>query len=356
MDDIYEDPTDPQVPTQILEDAIRYDKVIEPMPNKGKCSTFLIGTPISDRDMFKTLPKRKGWKHIHFNVFSTQNLVVTMKHWHPHIMNKQQALDKKKEAFISFQSEYMCIPYFDSNNIISRDDMSKLIREGSQNYDISQPYRKQQGEIVVIGADIGRVEDPTHIAVFSKKGNVVTQLYSRFLQEVPFPDQVRLLNKLAEVFQVDRAAVDNTNNSLTDRNLDPVYDLVNFTTALKKSLLSAFLFYVRNALGYLNKTAEDSLDGILGSEDYILEFLDDELQLSHITSVDKQLRSPRNKEGHGDAFFSVSLALREMKSEESTDYVTFLSDPPRGKADVTDIGTRLQRLGINSDDNTFSVF
>ena len=355
MDDIYDDPNDPLTPTQILQDNERYDKTIKDMPNPGSSSQFLIGTPISDKDLFTILPDRETWEHLEYNVDSIRpgSNDETLA---PHIKTRAQVNQAVKENYAAAQSELFCRPYYDSNSIITREDFTKLVRKGSISHDLSLPYNKTPGEITVLGADIGRVEDPSHFSVFSKRGNVVRQIYQRFYDQVSLVTQIQVLNNLVDVFDIDAGGIDNTNTNLQDFGVNPVLELVRFTTPLKQSLSNAFLFFIRNALRFADvKDLSELVEGVPDNADIILEFIDDPRQKAHVTSVDKALKTPRTRDGHGDAFFSIALAFRALRQYESDSEVFVTSTSSvADREETADALSRIKRLGLEKD--VFGLF
>ena len=319
MDDIYDDPSDPDSPKQVIKINKMYDTKIKPIPNPNNSSQFLIGTPISKQDLFNIVPHRDYWQHMFYEVFSPQP-GTDDETLAPHIVNKQQADNLEKEDWISFQSEYRCIPYYDSQSFLTNEDITNLINEDAKGWDVDRVYPKREDEMVVLGADLGQQRDPTHISVFSVRGTLIRQIHSEYIEQTPYPNQVAYLNQLIEIFNLDYGIIDDTNASLANYGIDKsIYELVIFTQKNKKEFANAFAHLVKTS--YNTENLQTHREAFRYNLDYValyLEFLPDRRQLDQIVVVNKELKSPRNKDGHGDAFFSNALALWWIKNNITT--------------------------------------
>ena len=320
MDDIYADPTDPDSPSQILKINKRYESTIKSIPTRRQSCQILVGTPISNQDLLAKLPKRSSWNEEFYEVYSKEP-GTTDETLAPHLMNKKEATELESDDWISFQSEYRCRPYYDSQSFLTSTDIQNLTNKSlsEEGWDINTPYPKSAGELVVAGVDLGRMRDPTHISIFSAKGKFIRQIFCMYLEQTPYPQQVDYLNRLAEVFQLDSGHIDNTNASLEDIGIDKsIYYLINLNKQNKQKYANDFAHMVKTS--YSTKSIEDHNKEFEYNLEYnpvYLEFLPNQRQLDQIIMVNKELKSPRNKDGHGDAFISNAMALSWLKSNIS---------------------------------------
>jgi hypothetical protein len=116
----------------------------------------------------------------------------------------------------------------------------------------------------------------------------IIQVHSSFLDGWDYTEQVKYLNTVARNFDIDKGYFDNTRTELEDRSLDSIWTPIPFTSKQKRRLAQVFEEYVINGK---------------------IELIQDQRQRSQITCVDNDLNAPQTPLGHGDAFWSVALAV-----------------------------------------------
>ena len=94
---------------------------------------------------------------------------------------------------------------------------------------------------------------------------------------------------MAENFNITRGYIDNTRGELEDRGLNNVWRSMHFSTKSKNTMAQIFEQYVHSGN---------------------LKLLSDERQRQQILSVNNELKAPETPMGHGDAFFSIAMALQ----------------------------------------------
>ena len=114
------------------------------------------------------------------------------------------------------------------------------------------------------------------------------QIHQSWLDGWNYSDQIEFLNEVAENFDIDRGYVDNTRGELEDRGLDFRWKPLSFTVKSKNTMAQIFEEYVHSGK---------------------IKLLKDERQKQQILSVNNELKAPETPMGHGDAFFSIGMAL-----------------------------------------------
>ena len=197
--------------------------------------------------------------------------------------------------------------------------------------------------------------DPTHITVFSAKGKFIRQIFCMYLEQVPYPQQVNYLNRLAEVFQLDSGHIDNTNARLEQIGIDKsIYYLITLNRQNKQIYANDFAHMVKTS--YSTESIEDHNKEYAYNLEYnpvYLEFLPNQRQLDQIILVNKELKSPRNKDGHGDAFISNAMALSWLKSNMTNSHTPRVIGTNRFADDdvspEANFGRSLERMGNKTD-------
>ena len=109
-----------------------------------------------------------------------------------------------------------------------------------------------------------------------------------FLEGWSYSDQIEYLNEVADNFNLTTGYVDNTRGELEDRGLDTRWLAKIFSKKSKNTMAAIFEKFVHS--------------GQLG-------LIKDERQKHQILSVSNELKAPDTPMGHGDAFFSIAMAL-----------------------------------------------
>lgn len=262
--------------------------------------TVLFGTPMQIGDLFDVIREKHQDMYV-FKKFQVANMYPIPDYAYDDgsLQVLCEEIQSRKLVFKNrtnpkFAQEMMCEyssaldAYFTKEEILAIEDPTL------RSLNVDDKYEKEDNEIVVAGADIGRKKHPTHISVFSVKGNNVKQIFQQFYYETPYDEQVSIMNKIAENFQLDYAKWDNTRTELHDRGIVSPWTPVQFTKRNKEAMATAFDFYVNSK----HRDGQFSIRLIRNSD-----------QHSQIISVTTELDSMSDNKGHGDAFFSSAMAL-----------------------------------------------
>lgn len=362
-DDVLKDPENPLSPVEVEKVADVFFAEIQHLKDKRLyVPTVLFGTPMMEGDLFDII------KNDMDDMFISEKFQVSNMYPIPDTALKDGSLQVLCEQLQTrdlifdqrndpkFMQEMMCEYTSILDAFFTKEEIQRVMNPELRCLSIDEQYEKEKDEIVVAGADIGRKRHPTHISVFSVKDGRVKQIFQQFYVNMPYPDQVAIMNKVAKNFKVDFAKWDNTRTELQDRNLVKPWVPVAFTRQNKNAMASAFDFYVNG---------RDEHDR------FKIELIDNAKQLSQLISVNKELKSMADANGHGDAFFSSALALwclyelhvdlkvigyhgdsdpKHRHRRLMTKYKTLqkTDDPEAYKEDLAEVADRIDALGYTA--------
>ena len=257
------------------------------IPNPG-VPTIVVGTPQTPSDLLAVLE--------HDGRFFSRKLPALdpepdRRVLFPERYSEKDLLKIQKAKPKSFDSEFLLAPAFGEEAYFSAPDIIKCEDGALENHPADKPFYKKPGARLFAGCDVGMKRNPTHIVIFQEYQEKIEQVHQSWLDNWEFTAQVRYLNELANNFDFDYAYYDNTRGELEDRGLDNIWFPMHFNIKTKNAMAQVFEEYVHS--GHMS-------------------LLRDERQRSQILSVNNELKAPDTVEGHGDAFFSVAMALKAV--------------------------------------------
>ena len=293
-DDVLRDPDNPLNATQInkVEDHFLTESLFIPL--RG-VPVIVLGTPMMPGDLLSKLQDdERFFSRVLPALDPTPDRRVLM----PELYDEAWLLQQQKARPKSFASEFMLIPHWSSEAYFEEDDIDKLQDETLESYPASKKYvKKDEEEELFAGFDVGKKRHPSHLVIFRRIGNTVEQIHQSWLDGWNYSDQIEFLNDVAENFDLTKGYIDNTRGELEDRGLNTSWWPMSFTLKSKNTMAQIFEQYVHG--GHL-------------------KILKDERQKQQILSVNNELKAPVTPMGHGDAFFSVAMAL--LAAHESKAY------------------------------------
>lgn len=284
-DDILKDPENPLEIGQVtkVEDHFLTESMF--IPNKG-APIVVVGTPLLPDDILAKLEFDERFRHRRLPVFDP---IPGRRVLAPGIFNEKELLVHQKAKPKSFASEFMLEPFYSSETYFSKEDIQKAIDPLLRNLHALTKHKFNEEEEVFGGFDVGKKRHPSHLAIFKRRGSKIEQLHSSYLDGWNYNDQVEYVNEVAENFGMARGYVDNTRGELEDRGLSNVWIPQSFTPKMKANLA-----------GVMEEM-------ILSGRAKILNEPKQNLQLQQ---VNNDLKATTTVAGHGDAFFSVGMALQ----------------------------------------------
>ena len=285
-DDLLTDPDDKITPTKIYKVNKAVREQLFPMLKEGGVMRF-VGTPQTKEDFFFD-------KYIQEQFLTTVSPAIKNENkrqvlWSEWMSYEKLVKTRRRIGTRGFNQEYMCVPAYDSDSYLSVSELAPCVDENL--FDLKS-YDGQ--DEVIAGFDVGRKVHPSHFAVFRKKGDLYIQLHSAWLDNMSYDDQIAYVKRAIEVYNIDIVNYDATGGEfsvMADRDELP-YEM--------KPII--FNFKVKNGMA-------TNLGGLINAKK--IKLLDDQRQIRQMMAVTSDLNAVTTKEGHGDSFWSVALALMD---------------------------------------------
>ena len=287
-DDVLRDPENPLNMGQItkVEDHFMTESMFIPL--KG-VPVIVLGTPMMPGDL---LAKLQNDSRFNSRVLPALDPVPGRRVLMPELYSEEWLLEQQAARPKSFASEFMLIPHFSTQSYFEAEDITKCEDGDLRSAPATKPYTNfQSGDQVFGGFDVGKKRHPSHLVLFRKRGEKIEQIHQSFLEGWSYSDQIEYLNEVAENFNLMNGYIDNTRGELEDRGLDTRWLPKVFSRKSKNTMAAIFEKFVHG-----------------GS----LKLIKDERQKQQILSVSNELKAPDTPMGHGDAFFSIAMALEAI--------------------------------------------
>ena len=285
-DDVLRDPENPLNTSQItkVEDHFMTESLFIPL--KG-VPVVVLGTPMMPGDLLTKLQKDDRFKS---RVLPALDPVPNRRVLMPELYNEEWLLQQQEARPKSFASEFLLQPHFATEAYFNEEEITKCEDETLRNHPASNIYKKKdEHEQLFAGFDVGKKRHPSHLVIFRRVGEKLEQVHQSWLDCWSYSDQIEYLNDIAKNFDLEKGYIDNTRGELEDRGLDPVWHAMHFTLKSKRTMAQIFEEYVSKSN---------------------LTLIQDSRQKEQIVSVSNELKAPETPMGHGDAFFSVAMALQ----------------------------------------------
>lgn len=297
VDDPMQDPENKLVPTKILMiNSIMRTQILD-MAQK---ELHIVGTPQTNGDFF--------FDPSFTSRFSVKILPAIVSHekkqslW-PEWMTYDELMAKKLERGEKvFNQEYLCSPVYAEEAFIKPEVYDRAVNHELKNYSIEEWMVTEHEEVDRVGAlDIGKRSHPSHFCIFEKaptkkNPDKLRQIHSKWMDGWDYTDQIDYVKTACEVFGIYSMRYDNTRGefeSMDERGeLPACMEPVVFSHKSKHSMAT-------------------DLDRALTAGD--LELLNDPRQRNQVLIVTNDLKAPVTPEGHGDAFFSLCLAVKDYQ-------------------------------------------
>lgn len=294
-DDVLRDPENPLNMGQItkVEDHFMTESMFIPL--KG-VPVIVLGTPMMPGDLLSKLQEDERFIARTLPALDPEPKRRVLM---PELYSEEWLLNQQKARPKSFASEFLLQPHFSTESYFEEDQITACEDEKLVNLSYNKTYLKSMDEQIFGGFDVGKKRHPSHLVLFSRIGDQVKQIHSSFLDGWNYTDQVEYLNEVAENYQLDGGYVDNTRGELEDRGLHKLWRSMSFTRKSKNTMAQVFETFI-----------------VSGN----LKLIKDERQKQQIISVNNELKAPETPMGHGDAFFSIAMALQAIHETEEYKY------------------------------------
>jgi len=296
-DDVLRDPENPLNMGQItkVEDHFMTESLFIPL--KG-VPVIVLGTPMMPGDL---LSKLQDDERFESRVLPALDPTPKRRVLMPELYNEDWLLEQQKARPKSFASEFLLQPHFSTESYFEEDQITACEDEKLVNLSYNKKYDKSVDEQIFGGFDVGKKRHPSHLVLFSRIGDNIKQIHSSFLDGWNYTDQIDYLNEVANNYKLDGGYVDNTRGELEDRGLHRLWRAMSFTRKSKNTMAQIFEKFL-----------------VAGQ----LKLIKDERQKQQIISVNNELKAPETPLGHGDAFFSIAMALQAVHETDIFKYET----------------------------------
>lgn len=298
-DDILQDPTSELLFTSIDKINRAFFEQVMSLPIEGG-EIHLVGTAQHAQDLFFKIldlidadiaaDKPPSWDWAEYKAIHNEKNKEVL--W-PELFSYERLQELRREiSDKAFNKEYMCSPVWSEDAYFKRDELMKVVDKHLKQETMNASKWKVRG-YVMAGLDIGKKAHPSHLSIFLLENGHYTQLYEEFMYSWDYTKQVAHINGLIEFYRIDELRYDATRGELesfAEQNLidNHIWIPIIFGSKNKFDMAGNFSKNVNNqTMKLLN--AQKMLDSIL--------------------SVNNKLQAPETDAGHGDAFWSVALAL-----------------------------------------------
>lgn len=300
VDDPFQDPDNELNLATIfkINDVMRSNIMSMPV---GEGAIKIVGTAQSSEDFFfdPVFTKRFSVKILPAR-FKDENGIERAL-W-PEWMDLEE-LNLKEEELTPrvFSREYLCTPVMSTKSFFDRDYFIKKCVD--ENLILFSPYKFRATSNLVVGSwDLGKKQHPAHFVVFEQQGDRIVMLHHKFMDgwdytngkkfDMKKPSQLEYIKMCIDNFNIKTVHYDNTRGELIALDeqglLSREFVPVIFNNKTKLSMATA-----------ASKTVDRKQLVIPNDNRYI----------NQICCVNSELQAMETKEGHGEAFVTLSLAL-----------------------------------------------
>lgn len=293
-DDILADPSQ-ELNLTIIDKINRvFFEDIMSLPKEGG-EIKLVGTAQHQEDLFFKLKEKKNWSWSSNQAILNEQDKLTL--W-PEMFTFERLMEIRdmEVGEKAFQKEYMCSPVWSEDAYFKREDIMNCVDSGLHNITlIDNPVAQ-----VVAGLDIGKVRHPSHFTVFLHSNGLIIQIYQCFMDGWDYTKQIDHIKAIMDGLKIKRIFYDDTRSEL-ESFLEQgviqrgVWKGIKFTQSEKFKLAANFSKVVSKG---------------------IIKLQNNSRQIRSILSVNNNLEALETSDGHGDAFWSVALALNYRPSQD----------------------------------------
>jgi len=290
-DDILRDP-------QVKLDISQIDKIttifleqVMSMPKEGGGEVHLVGTPQDENDLFKVLEKLGDFDCKRYKAVIDWNKGITL--W-PEVFSIERCkhIRDKEIGPKAFMGEFQCQPVRSEDAYFRPAEIETITNSRLKRFDLLRLPKVWHKECYG-GFDLGKKRHPSHLAIFADVKGQLKQVASIWFDGWDYTKQLEYVKELIEVLNIQKLYYDATRaefEGFKERGELPAQmEGLNFTTKLKYQMAVEFEKKVKNKE---------------------IELIKDDRQIRQILAVDNDLKALETKEGHGDSFFSVCLAIK----------------------------------------------
>ena len=294
-DDILNDPTNELNMATIETINKAFFEEVLSLPNEGG-ELHLVGTAQHVEDLFfqiKTKASSFDWAS-YPAIINEEEKTSLWPEMFPY--SRLDQIRRDEIGVKAFAKEYMCSPVWSENAYFKREDIINIIDNGLKNLE----WIENKQATVIAGLDIGKVRHPSHFTVFLHAGGLIVQIYQIFMDGWDYVKQVEHINSLIDRLKIKRIYYDDTRSELESFAEQGIIQRgiwmpIKFTHSEKFKLASNFGKIVSKG---------------------VLKLQNNQRAIRSILSVNNNLDAIESVDGHGDAFWSIAMALNHRIAGE----------------------------------------
>ena len=199
----------------------------------------------------------------------------------------------------------MCSPIWTEEAYFQRDELMRAVNHELKERKQSVKEYEHRPAMIVGGLDLGKKTHPSHFTIFEMtSNNNYTQIYEKFMDGWDYSRQVEMINGMIKFYGLDRINYDDTRSELESFREKQIIDSaiwkpVVFKVKTKFDMASNFSRLV-------NHKEDDKYKPKI-------HLLNRQRMIDSILSVNNELQAAVSEIGHGDAFWSIALAVYREK-------------------------------------------
>ena len=291
-DDILSDFSKPMESTELNQINRIFRQVVMSMPQLHE-PLILVGTPQSEKDILHQLRGDRRWFWRRYPAIRDEKKRTTQWPEKFDYARLMEVLDEIKPT--AFQVEYLLQPAVETKQYFPRHVVNGIVDEELRRWTTEEPWPGRGKYPVYGGMDVGKEVHPSHVTLFAQMPDgTLMQIWEEWLDHMDYRAQALRVNQLIEHFDVARFFYDSTRSELDDRALNRRAQGKKFKKPLKAQMAVMF---------------EKRVYSQPGEPGIILLGKEDSRQVRQICAVKKDLSAYESEDGHGDSFWSISLAI-----------------------------------------------
>ena len=302
-DDILADPAN-ELNFTIIDKINRvFKEQVMSLPKEGG-QIHLVGTAQHQLDLFFQLKDNSTWDWTEYKAITNEKDKQVL--W-PELFTYERLCQIRDIEIGSkaFNKEYMCSPVWSEEAYFQREELMRVVDSNLKECKTPSKEYKHNRMMITAGLDIGKKTHPSHFTIFKIEKDHYTQLYELFMDNWDYSKQVDFINGLIDFYQIDSINYDDTRSELESfrerKLIDPrIWNPVVFGVKTKFDMASNLGRLINNKEGEIFKPK--------------ITLLNNQRMIDSILSVSNELQAVESEIGHGDAFWSISLAVYKEKA------------------------------------------
>lgn len=217
--------------------------------------------------------------------------------WPEHMDWDELQARKMERGEKIYNQEYLCSPIYSESSFFNDEQLDSMM------FNIPNLKWNEEHDFgdddIIAGWDLGKHRHPAHFSIFRIHGDPESgmweQIHQVFFDNWDYEKQLEYIELCIENFGIDKLFFDNTRGEMevVEEKGDLPNEMTGVVFTLKKKNAMAVEFDKRRTSAKI-------------------KLINDDRQKRSIFSVQNDLTSIENQDGHGDAFWSISLCFNYL--------------------------------------------